>query len=240
MFKGKIFGDVIAGIAKDGRNTLVLWCQFDGGCELRLSAMATMVDDEMLCDGLGDRETMVLLDQSQREIDAGRDAGRRPYVSVPTEDAIRLDPDRWILSLKASGISPVRRRSTPVQQSSPREGKCARADARNAPASARSVNDTPQRDGGQERIDSSADDNERIGHRIVESRSGGGHAKAVRYGTLISRKHADAISRTSELAIRRLKRGGRTGEVEHLEALGYIKTDRAHGLIIGKFDLQVI
>src|SRR5438132_14286686 len=72
MFKGKFFGDVIAGIAKDGRNTLVLWCQFDGGCELRLSAMATMVDDEMLCDALGDRETMVLLDRSQREIDAGR------------------------------------------------------------------------------------------------------------------------------------------------------------------------
>ena len=142
MFKGKFFGDVIARIAKDGRNTLVLWCQFDGGCELRLSAMATMVDDEMLCDALGDRETVVLLDQSQREIDAGRDARRSPYVSVPTEDAIRLDPDGWILLLKASGISPVRRRSTAVQQSSP-AGKCARADARNAPASARSVNDRP-------------------------------------------------------------------------------------------------
>jgi hypothetical protein len=89
-FKGKFFGDVIAGIAKDSRNPLVLWCQIDGGCELRLSAMATMVDDEMLCDALGDRETMVLLDQSQREIDARRS----PYVSVPTEDAIRRDPDR--------------------------------------------------------------------------------------------------------------------------------------------------
>jgi len=100
--------------------------------------------------------------------------------------------------------------------------------------------DTPQRDGGQEPIDSFPHDNERIDHRIVERRSGGGHPKAVRYGTLISRKHTDAISRTSELPIRRLKRGGRTGEVEHLEALGYIKTDRAHGLIIGKFDLQVI
>jgi len=36
--------------------------------------MATMVGDEVLCDALGDGETMVLLDQSQREIDAGRDA----------------------------------------------------------------------------------------------------------------------------------------------------------------------
>ena len=65
---------MIAGIAKDGRNTVVLLCQIDGGCELRLSDMATMVGDEVLCDALGDGETMVLLDQSQREIDAGRDA----------------------------------------------------------------------------------------------------------------------------------------------------------------------
>jgi hypothetical protein len=66
-----------------------------------------------------------------------------------------------------------------------------------APASPRSVNDTPQRDGGQERIDSSADDDERIDHRMVERRSGGGHVKAVRYGTLIGRKHTDPISLTS-------------------------------------------
>jgi hypothetical protein len=140
---------------------------------------------------------MVLLDQRQREIDAGRDSRRRPYVSVPTEDAIRLNPDRWILSLKTSCIPPVRRRSTPVQQSSRREGKCARADARNTPASARSANDTLQRDGRRERIDLSADDDERIDQRIIERRSGGGHAKTVRYGTLISRKHTHPISRTS-------------------------------------------
>src|SRR5882762_7857939 len=158
---GEPFGDVIASIADGSGNPVILWRQIDGSCELRLSAMAAMVDDEVLCHAFGDGKTVVLLDQSQREIDPGRDARRSPYVAVPTEDAIRLDPDGWILSLKASGISPVRRRSTPVQQSSPREGKCARADARNAPASARSVNDTPQRDGGQ-RIDSSADDDEGI------------------------------------------------------------------------------
>jgi hypothetical protein len=41
---------------------------------LRLSAMATMVDDEKLCHAFGDGETMVFLDQSQRQIDACRDA----------------------------------------------------------------------------------------------------------------------------------------------------------------------
>jgi len=52
-----------------------------------------MVDDEVLCDSLGDGETVVLLDQGQREIDSGRNACRSPYVAVPTVDAIRLDPD---------------------------------------------------------------------------------------------------------------------------------------------------
>src|SRR2546429_1629481 len=103
--------------------------------------MATMVDDKVLCDALGDVETMVLLDQSQGEIDSGGNARRSPYVSVPAVDAIRLDPDGWVVSLKARCISPVRRRSPPVQQSSCRERKCTCADARNAPASVRSVHD---------------------------------------------------------------------------------------------------
>src|SRR5580692_7759301 len=96
--------------------------------------MATVVDDEVLCDSLGDGETMVLFDQGQREIDAGRDARGSPYVAVPAVDAIRLDPDGWIVPLKASGKSPVRRRSTPVQQPGRRERECARADASHAPA----------------------------------------------------------------------------------------------------------
>src|SRR6185436_9838065 len=112
-------------------------CQVNGSCELRLSTVATMVDDEMLCHAFSDGETMVLLDQSQRKIDAGRNACRSPYIAVPAEDAICLDPDRWVLSLKAGRMSPVRRRSTPVQQSSRREHKCTCADARNAPASVR-------------------------------------------------------------------------------------------------------
>ena len=110
--------------------------------------MATMVDDEVLCHAFGDGKTMVFLDQSQRKIDAGRDAGRRPDVAVPTEDAICLNSDGWVLSLKARGISPVRRRPTPVQESSRRKGECAYANARNAPASARGIRNTTQNAGG--------------------------------------------------------------------------------------------
>src|SRR5438034_11488961 len=71
-----------------------------------------MVDDEVLCHALGGDKTIVLLDQSQRKIDAGRDARRSPDVAVSTEDAICLNPDGWVLSLKARCISPGRRATT--------------------------------------------------------------------------------------------------------------------------------
>src|SRR2546428_2199344 len=127
-----------------------------------------MVDNEVLAHAFGDGKPMVLLDQSQREIDAGRDAGCRPYVAVPTEDAICLDPDGWALSLKARCISPVRRRSTPVQQSSRRESKCACADTRNAPASARGRHNSAlggSGEGGYEGSDPSGGGNAAIAPR---------------------------------------------------------------------------
>ena len=225
MLECQCFGDVIAGIAKGGGNPIVLRCQIDGGCELRLAAVATMVDDEVLCDALGDRESVVLLDQGQREIDSGRNARRSPYVAVPTEDAIRLDPDGRIVSLKARCISPVRRRPTPVQQPSRREGECARADARHAPASARGSTRRPtcRRKGADDR---SADDDERIEYGMIERRSSSSHAKAVRYGTLFGRKDMDPIGGTSELAICRFKCAGWTGEVEHLKPRGNVEADR--------------
>jgi hypothetical protein len=71
---GEHFGDVIASIANGSGNPVILWRQIDGSCELRLSAIAAMIDDEVLCHAFGDGKTMVLFDQSQRKIDAGRDA----------------------------------------------------------------------------------------------------------------------------------------------------------------------
>src|SRR6266702_5163084 len=201
--------------------------------------MTTVVDDEVLCDSLGDGETLVFLDQGQREINSRRNASRSPYVAVPTVDAIRLHPDGWIVPLKTSCKSPVRRRSTPVQQPSRRESECARADARHAPASVRSVNDTAERDGGKERI-WSADDDQRIEYGMIERRGGSSHAKAVRYGTLIGGENMDPIGRASELAICCFKCAGWTGEVQNLIFRGNVEADRVHGRIIGKFDLPVI
>ena len=86
-------------------------------------------------------------------------------------------------------------------------------------------------------IDRSAYNDERIQHGIIERRSGSSHAKAVRYGTRIGREDLDPVGGTSELEICRFKRAGRACEVEHLKLRGNVKADRAHGRIIGKFDL---
>jgi hypothetical protein len=73
-FDGERFGDVIAGVAECRGNPVILWCQIDRSRKLRLATMAAMVDNKVLCHAFGDGKTMVLLDQSQCEIDTGRDA----------------------------------------------------------------------------------------------------------------------------------------------------------------------
>src|SRR5213075_2541291 len=108
--------------------------------------------------------------------------------------------DGWVLSLKARCISPVRRRSTPVQQSSRREGECTGADAHNAPASVRCLHNLAQRASGYERIE----------HGIIERLSSDSHAKAACHGTLISRKDMEPIGGTFEVVICRFEGAGRT------------------------------
>ncbi len=62
---------MVAGIAKSSGNSIILWCQINGSCELRLPAVATMIDDEVLGHAFGDGKTMVFFDQSQRKVNAG-------------------------------------------------------------------------------------------------------------------------------------------------------------------------
>jgi hypothetical protein len=236
---GERFGNMIAGIAKGSDNPVILWCQIDRSCELRLPAVATMIDDKVLCHRLGDGKTVVLLDQSQSQIDPSGDARRSPYVAVPTEDAICLDAHGWVVSLKACCVPPVRGRSTPVQQSSRREGECTCADTRNAPASARCLHKTALHTNRWGRIDRPAHDHERIEHGIIERCGGSRHAKAVRNGAGVGCEDVDSVRGISELVICSFKDRSGTGEVEHLKSWGDVKADRLHGRIIGKFDLSV-
>ena len=89
-------------------------------------------------------------------------------------------------------------------------------------------------------IDRSSYDDQRIQHCIIERRSCSSHAEAVRYSPIISRNDIEPVGKTSELAIRGFKRTSRTGEVEQLKSRRNVEADRAHGLIVGKFDLPDI
>jgi hypothetical protein len=71
----------------------------------------------------------------------------------------------------------------------------------------------------------------------VSSTASSSDAAAVRDHPLVSRDDMDPIGGMADLAIGRLERGGRTGEVEHLEPWRNVEADRFHGRIIGKFDL---
>src|SRR6185503_10339038 len=100
MLNGECVGNVIAGIAKGRDDPIIAWRQIDGSCELRLSAMAAMIDDKVLRHAFGDLKAVVFLDQGQCQIDAGCYARRSPHIAVPTEDTIGLNSDGGVFSLK--------------------------------------------------------------------------------------------------------------------------------------------
>jgi hypothetical protein len=60
---------------------------------LRLAAHAPEIDHEDTCHVHGDGSPTVLLDQRERQVDARRYAGRRPYPSIANVNRVRLHGD---------------------------------------------------------------------------------------------------------------------------------------------------
>lgn len=233
----KFLGNVISCVAKGSGDPIALWRKIDRRGELRLSAMATVVDNQMLGHGFGDGEAVIFLDESQREIDAGSDARRRPNIAVPAEDVVGLDANGGIIALEPGGMSPVGCRSAPVQQPSRRQRECPGADARNAAGPTRSLDYSVQSLSGERRVDPSPDNDQSIEHAVVECCSSRGDAKAAGDSPNAGRHDMDLVGRTSDLAICRLERAGRTSQVEHLKSWRNVEAERIHGRMIGKFDV---
>lgn len=87
------------------------------------------MDDELLRDPAGDGGTEVVLDQREREVDPGGDAGGGPDVAVPHKDAVGIDADLREPPGEMVGAVPVRRRAPPVEEPGRREQEGAGADA---------------------------------------------------------------------------------------------------------------
>ena len=108
--------------------------------ELALVAGAAQEHHQPAGDRLGDVDAVVVLDERQRQVDAGGDAGRRPHVAVADPDRVGVDVDVRVLGGEPRGAGPVRRRPPAVEQAGGGEQERAAADADDATgAAARSL-----------------------------------------------------------------------------------------------------
>ena len=80
--------------------------QFHERRELRLAAGPALVDDELLRRPAGDVGAEIVLDEGQRQIDAGGDAGRGPDIAVADEDAIGVQLDLRIAAAEVVRAAP--------------------------------------------------------------------------------------------------------------------------------------
>src|SRR5207237_1321345 len=106
--------------------------------ELGLATRPTLVDDEMLRGVARHVGAEIVLDQREREIDAGRDAGGRPDRAVADEDAIGIEPHLRVPDAEMIRAVPVRGGAAAVESSSLCQKERAGADARD-PARRRSL-----------------------------------------------------------------------------------------------------
>ena len=101
--------------------------------ELALRAGPAQEHDQPAGDGPGHLDAVVVLDERQRDVDAGRDAGRRPHVAVAGPDRIGVDAHVRVLGGQAGRPRPVRRGPPPVEQPGGGKDERATADADDPP-----------------------------------------------------------------------------------------------------------
>jgi hypothetical protein len=118
------------------------------GAELGLVAGPAQEHHQVPGDGEGGLPAEVLLDQGERQVDAGGDARGRGDVAVTDEDGIGVDVDGRVVAGQGVAVGPVRGGAAAVEQSGVREQHGAGADG-DQPLGARSVSAQPV---GQPRI----------------------------------------------------------------------------------------
>ena len=109
--------------------------------ELALRAGPAQEHHEPAGARLGDVGTVVVLDEGERHVDAGGDAGRRPHVAVAGPDRIGVDVDVGVLGGEALGAGPVGRRPPAVEETGGGEQERAAADTDDAPGAGGEVGD---------------------------------------------------------------------------------------------------
>jgi hypothetical protein len=121
--------EMLAGEGERRPDTVGFRIEIEHGRELRLSARAAVIDDEVARSGACDLDPAILLDEGEREVDPGADPGRAPDRAVPREDAVAGDLDPGIKALQRSDMAPMRGGDAPVEEAGFGEDEGAGADA---------------------------------------------------------------------------------------------------------------
>src|SRR5262249_22373960 len=147
--------------------------------------------------GQGAARPDIRFDESKREIDAGRDAGRCPNIAIADEDRIGIELHRWKLLGKLGASSPVRDRAAAIEEARSRQqegtaayrgGAAGHAGARADPAGQTGVlagRLEPATPGHHQRVERSAGLGKRLRNNAEPARGGyqrllGHHGQLVR------------------------------------------------------------
>ncbi len=87
----KRFSQMLAGEAECSFDPAGYRFQLQHSGELRLPPWATMIHDQVVRHSSCHLHPAILFDQRQREVDPGRNASRRPDVTVLQENAVSID-----------------------------------------------------------------------------------------------------------------------------------------------------
>ncbi len=234
----QVLVQVVLRVGQRRLDAIRLRVEFGQHRELRLPSRAAMVDHELLRHGTGHLDPEVVLDERQREVDAGRHAGGGPHRAVANEDAVFLDADRRKTALQFARPQPVGRRPPAVQDSRVGQHERAGADAGQAPRGLERVPDQAhQLRGGGLRKGLSRDEQGVVGVRIELGGLDGRPQRAL-HAPAAFRDDVDLVRRDRHLAVGHLEdRGGR--HVDHLEARKDHEADAFHVVPKrGKFVIQ--
>jgi hypothetical protein len=104
LFDRQASAEVLPGVGERHLDPIRLRLELEERGELRLSAPATVEDDECLRDLPSEVRAKVNLDHGEREIDAGSHPCRRPDGAVGDINPILFDPDLRVAILQLTGM----------------------------------------------------------------------------------------------------------------------------------------
>src|SRR5262245_7256493 len=113
--------DIVGDPGMQALEASIAMLQRQGRAELRLAARALEKDNELAGDRQGHARPEIRFDESKREVDAGRDAGRCPDIAVADEDRIGIEFDRRKFFGELRASSPVRDRAAAIEEARGRQ-----------------------------------------------------------------------------------------------------------------------